>query len=74
MAGLWKPDAIARSALSSGNRKERLGWLKLGKEIEQGICPYCGNPCYLPTERDKFLTLGGSVHKCVGMKSLLEDG
>ncbi len=68
MTGLWNPDKETRATLNRGDRKERIGRLKLGKEIEQGICPYCGNPCYLTTEKGKFLTLGGSVHECVGMK------
>ena len=65
MSDLWNPDQGTKSSLSSGDRKIRLAYLK--HELKLCKFPYCKKDAYYYENRHKYLTIGGSDHKCKAM-------
>ena len=65
MSNLWNPDSNTRSSLASGERKIRLGYLK--PSLRACECPYCKRDMYYYEDKHKYLTLGGSDHRCKSM-------
>ncbi len=70
MSTLWNPDQRTRSSLSCGERKERLGRMKLADQIIAVPCPECESPVYFVSQTGGYLTLGGSNHECIGLKAI----
>ena len=68
MSGLWNPNKDTRAALSRGDRKIRLDYMKKTGSIIATECPFCGSPVYSTIPAERFFTLGGSVHKCKGLR------
>jgi len=64
---LWKPDTETRQKLATGDRKYKLGWMKNYYKLTLAECPYCGRYTYFIKEKNKYLTEGGSEHKCKNM-------
>ncbi len=73
MTGLWNPDKQTRSCLNRGDRKEKIGRLKLANEIILIPCPECDLPVYFCEDTGKYLTLGGSDHLCVNLRNKSND-
>lgn len=67
MDNLWKPTKQDRSSLNLGTRKLRISRLKSDGLLENGVCPYCNERVFKYTDKDEFLTLGGSKHQCKDM-------
>jgi len=67
---LWNPTKRDQARINAGQRKERLGHLRLAGLLTEVDCKFCGKSIYLTPGKHgvKLLTLGGSEHKCVGMK------
>jgi len=68
MSTLWNPTKQDVSAYNSGTRKVRIRNLLNDGAIKLGACPFCGNPTYIFNSQDKFITLGGSEHRCKTMR------
>jgi len=68
MSDLWHPTKQDSQALSRGNRKLKMSYLKQQRLIEELNCPSCGRAVYYSPTEDRFYTLGGSNHECNGLK------
>ena len=67
MSTLWKPDAIARTQLHSGEWKEKISRLKLDGLLKDLDCPFCGKEVMYRKDTNKFMTHSGSGHQCKTM-------